>query len=99
MFEIVNQNLENVSAIIGSVSNDPPLPFLSSVRGQLVDLLHSHWANNQTNQDLLNLRSKADYYYDLSDLLSNHLECPIYHTTANENAIEEIFRANRFQER
>lgn len=91
LFEIVNQNLENVSAIIGSVSNDPPLPFLSSVRGQLVDLLHSHWANNQTNQDLLNLRSKADYYYDLSDLLSNHLECPIYHTTANENAIEEIF--------
>jgi hypothetical protein len=91
LFEIVNQNLENVSAIIGSVSNDPPLPFLSSVRGQLVDLLHSHWANNQTNQDLLNLKSKADYYYDLSDLLSNHLECPIYHTTANENAIEEIF--------
>ncbi len=91
LFEIINQNLENVSAIIGSVSNDPPLPFLSSVRGQLVDLLHSHWANNQTNQDLLNLRSKADYYYDLSDLLSNHLECPIYHTTANENAIEEIF--------
>lgn len=91
LFEIINQNLENVSAIIGSVSNDPPLPFLSSVRGQLVDLLHSHWANNQNSQDLLNLRSKADYYYDLSDLLSNHLECPIYHTTANENAIEEIF--------
>lgn len=91
LFEIINQNLENVSAIVGSVSNDPPLPFLSSVRGQLIDLLHSHWANNQTNQDLLNLRSKADYYYDLSDLLSNHLESPIYHTTANENAIEEIF--------
>lgn len=91
LFEIINQNLENVSAIIGSVSNDPPLPFLSSVRGQLVDLLHSHWANNQTNQDHLNLRNKADYYYDLSDLLSNHLECPIYHATANENAIEEIF--------
>jgi hypothetical protein len=91
LFEIINQNIENVSAIIGSVSNDPPLPFLSSVRGQLVDLLHSHWAKNQTSQDLLNLRSKADYYYDLSDLLSNHLESPIYHTTANENAIEEIF--------
>lgn len=91
LFEIVNQNIENVSAIIGSVSNDPPLPFLSSVRGQLVDLLHSHWAKNQISQDLLNLRNKADYYYDLSDLLSNHLEIPIYHTTANENAIEEIF--------
>lgn len=91
LFEIVNQNIENVSAIIGSVSNDPPLPFLSSVRGQLVDLLHSHWAKNQISQDLLNLRNKADYYYDLSDLLSNHLEIPIYHTTANENAIEKIF--------
>lgn len=91
LFEIVNQNLENVSAIIGSVSNDPPLPFLSSVRCQLVDLLHSHWANNQTNQDFLNLRKKADYYYDLSDLLSNHLETPIYHTIASNNAIEEIF--------
>jgi len=91
LFEIINENINNVSAIIGSVSNDPPLPFLSSVRGQLVDLLHSHWANNHTNQDLLNLRSKADYYYDLSDLLSNHLESPIYHTNANENAIKEIF--------
>jgi len=91
LFEIINQNLESVNAIIGSVSNDPPLPFLSSVRGQLVDFLHSHWASNQTNQDLLNLRSKADYYYDLSDLLSNHLESPIYHTSANENSIEEIF--------
>lgn len=91
LFEIINQNLENVDAIIGSVSNDPPLPFLSSVRGQLIDLLHSHWANNQTNQDFLNLRSKADYYYDLSDLLYNHLESPIYHTSANEKAIEEIF--------
>ncbi|MBU3661390.1 MAG: glycosyltransferase family 2 protein [Flavobacteriales bacterium] len=91
LFEIVNQNLENVSAIIGSVSNDPPLPFLSSVRGQLVDLLHSHWANNETKKDLLNLRSKADYYYDLSDLLSNHLEIPIYHTSATDKAIEAIF--------
>jgi len=91
LFEIINQNLENVSAIIGNVSNDPPLPFLSSVRSQLVDFLHSHWANNQINQDLLNLRSKADYYYDLSDLLSNHLEIPIYHTAANESTIEEIF--------
>ena len=91
LFEIVNQNLGKVSAIIGSVSNDPPLPFLSSIRGQLIDLLHSHWAKNQTNQDLLNLRNKADYYYDLSDLLSNHLEIPIYHTSANEKAIEKIF--------
>ena len=91
LFDIINQNIENESAIIGSVSNDPPLPFLSSVRGQLVDLLHSHWAKNQISQDLLNLRSKSDYYYDLSDLLSNHLEIPIYHKTANENTIEEIF--------
>lgn len=91
LFEIVNKNLDSVNAIIGSVSNDPPLPFLSSIRCQLVDFLHSHWANNQKNQDFLNLTSKADYYYDLSDVLSNHLESPIYHTTANENAIEEIF--------
>jgi hypothetical protein len=91
LFEIVNQNIENVSAIIGSVCNDPPLPFLSSVRGQLIDLLHSHWAKNKTNQDLLNLRNKADYYYDISDILSNHLESPIYHTSAKDSAIEEIF--------
>jgi len=91
LFEIVNQNLDSVSAVIGSVSNDPPLPFLSSVRSQLVDFLHSHWANNQINQDFLNLRSKADYYYDLSDLLSDHLESPIYHTAVNESTIEEIF--------
>lgn len=91
LFEIINQNLNNVNAIVGSVSNDPPLPFLSSARCQLIDFLHSHWANNQINQDFLNLKNKADYYYDLSDLLSNHLESPIYYTTANEKTIEEIF--------
>jgi glycosyltransferase involved in cell wall biosynthesis len=91
LLEIVNQHLGKTDAIIGSVSNDPPLPFLSSVRGQLVDFLHSHWADNQFNQDLLELRNKADYYYDLSDLLSNHLEIPIYHTLAKEDTITEIF--------
>lgn len=91
VFSIVSEHSETMSAMIGSISNDPALPALSIIRSQLVDFLHSHWANNQLNQDLLGLRTKADYYYDLSDMLSNHLECPIYHTQATEGSLEAIF--------
>jgi|694.fasta_scaffold20965_8 hypothetical protein len=91
LFKIIKENLNNVDAIIGSVSNDPPLPFLSSIRCQLVDFLHSHWAKNEVNSDFLNLRDKNDYYYDLSDQHSDHLEGPIYNSESNENAISAIF--------
>jgi len=91
LFEIINEHYSNADALIGSISNDPPVPTLCCIRGQLVDFLHSHNANNLLSADFLNLKSKPDYYYDLSDIHSDHLEIPIYHTSARESELEIIF--------
>jgi glycosyltransferase involved in cell wall biosynthesis/SAM-dependent methyltransferase len=91
LFEIINEHYSNADALIGSISNDPPVPTLCCIRGQLVDFLHSHNANNLLSADFLNLKSKPDYYYDLSDIHSDHLEIPIYHTSASESELEIIF--------
>ena len=91
LFEIINEHYQSVDAIIGSISSDPPVPTLCCMRGQLVDFLHSHKAGNSLNSDFLNLRLKPDYYYDLSDVHSDHLETPIYHTATGEKELELIF--------
>lgn len=91
LFELINNNIENTDAIIGSVSKDPPLPFLSTIRGQLIDFLYSSQANNKLDSDLYEVRQKQDYYYDITDLHSDHLETPIYHSNANEISFKEIF--------
>ncbi|MCZ2356339.1 MAG: glycosyltransferase [Bacteroidia bacterium] len=91
LFEIINHHLENTDGIIGGISNDPPVPALSCIRGQLIDFFHSYQANNVFTSDYLNVRTKPDYYYDLSDIHSDHLEIPIYHTKANEENLSQIF--------
>jgi SAM-dependent methyltransferase len=91
LFEIVNQHFGNADALIGSISNDPPVPTLSCIRGQLVDFMHSHNANNSLNADFLNIQSKPDYYYDLSDIHSDHTEIPIYHKGATIENLQQIF--------
>jgi len=91
LFEIINQHFGNVDALIGSISNDPPVPTLCCIRGQLVDFIHSHNANNSLSADLLSIQSKPDYYYDLSDIHSDHTEMPIYHTAANSENLQQIF--------
>lgn len=91
LFDIINTYIDNTDAVIGSVSNDPPLPFLSSIRCQLVDFLHSYQGGNQIESDFLGVSDKQDYYYDLSDLHSDHLETPIYHSKATEESLKEIF--------
>jgi len=91
LFEIINQHFGNADALIGSITKDPPVPTLCCIRGQLIDFLHSHHSANSVSSDFLNLKSKPDYYYDLSDIHSDHLEIPIYHTSANEKELEIIF--------
>ena len=53
--------------------------------------MHSHNANNSLSADLLNIQSKPDYYYDLSDIHSDHTEMPIYHTAATNENLQQIF--------
>lgn len=91
LFEIINEHYGNADALIGSISNDPPVPTLCCIRGQLVDFLHSYNANNSLSADLLNIQAKPDYYYDLSDIHSDHTEMPIYHTAATNENLQQIF--------
>lgn len=91
LFDIINEHYTSADALIGSISNDAPVPTLSCIRGQLVDFLHSHHASNSLSSDFLNLKEKPDYYYDLSDLHSDHLEIPIYHSNATEDELKMIF--------
>ena len=89
LFELINENINKTDVIIGGISNDPPIPALSCIRTQLVDFLHSY--GNKVNSDFKNNYQKHDYYYDLSDLHSDHLETPILKAGINEEHLHQIF--------
>lgn len=91
LFNIINENLGKAEGLIGGISNDPPVPLLSCIRAQLVDFYHSVVAGGNYHQDGFSIGEKPDYYYDLSDLHSDHLEIPIYHTAVSDNDLKQIF--------
>lgn len=93
--------------IIGEVVGEPPLPFASTMRVQLVDLFHNlEWlrglaesvghssflpSRHRENQALR--RDHPDYYYDLSRQGTGHLERPFwYEPAAPDLSIGEAFR-------
>jgi hypothetical protein len=55
----------------------------------LVDFVESY--GNNINADHFSIHKKPDYYYDLSDLHSNHLETPILKAGINEKHLHQIF--------
>ena len=80
--------------ILGEVTGEPPLPFLSCMRTQIVDLNHNL-------QQMAALRPDApypdrkdenrhvrlthrDYYYDLSRAETDHLESPFWYEASEE---------------
>ena len=84
------------AVVLGDVVGDPPLPVLSCIRTQLVDLYHNllqlealnpedpypdRLAENQQER----LRA-SDYYYDLSAVHSDHLESPFWYEPARKGA-------------
>lgn len=84
---ISNLKKEGIDAAIGLVSDNPSLPFLSTVRTQMLDFLHNLKIFQQSNllgtfqsKASLNqeLRSQQDFYYDLSSRNYMHLEAPFY---------------------
>jgi SAM-dependent methyltransferase len=91
VFTIINENKGNAEALIGGISNDPPVPLLCCIRSQLVDFYHSIISGGNSQLDTFSLRERPDYYYDLSDLHSDHLEVPIYHTSISDDDLRQIF--------
>ena len=91
------------SIVLCEVTGDPPVPALSCVRTQLVDLYHNlhRLAAMSPESPFLELRDEnrlarlenPDYYYDLSSSRTSHLERPFWYEPAEQNLTAgEVFR-------
>ena len=88
--------------VIGEVTGDPPLPFLSCMRTQLVDLYHNlqqlaalppdaPYPDRKDENRLIRLTHR-DYYYDLSRGETDHLESPFwYEPTDAQMRVGHVF--------
>jgi GT2 family glycosyltransferase len=91
VFDIINNHLGSADAIIGGISSDPPIPTLSCIRSQLVDFLSSHNSQGRMCSDQNNVHKMSDYYYDLSDCHTDHLENPIFSSAITNEDLRSIF--------
>ena len=95
----------NHSIVLGTITGEPPLPFSSCIRTQMVDLYHNlSWFSTLQSTEILPSRKMEnqlmrsqikDYYYDLSHWETNHLEMPFWYIPGDEslnvkNAIVEM---------
>ncbi len=79
---------QGVDVVLGATVGAPPLPYASTVRTQMVDLMHNlTWLDALPDDDPLPDRSGEneqlrrefrDYYYDLSRRDTGHLESPFW---------------------
>ena len=91
------------SIALCEVTGDPPIPSLSCVRTQLVDLYHnlhrftamspeSPFSVIRDENRLASLED-PDYYYDLSSSGTSHLERPFWYEPTEQNSTAgEVFR-------
>ena len=81
--------VDGAGVVLCQVTGDPPLPFLSCIRTQLVDLYHNlhllahlrpedHFPKLRDENRLSRLNWR-DYYYDLSATDAGHLEFPFWY--------------------
>lgn len=73
-------------AVVGNYALDAPLPTLSTLRTSLLDFVYNQTAEIGKRSTL---SEYADYYYDLSDLASVHLETPV--KIQNACTIDDVF--------
>ena len=110
---VQNQGVDYVSAIqqlketgagvvLCEVTGDPPLPALSCIRTQLVDLYHNlhRLASMEPDAPFPGLQdenrlarvNRRDYYYDLSTAGTDHLELPFrYEPSDNRLCVGQVF--------
>lgn len=91
-----------VCVALGEVTGDPPLPFLSCMRTQMVDLYHNlhqlaglrpeeMYPERLDENQLIRMNSR-DYYYDLSRIETDHLESPFWYEPRTRSAsVEDTF--------
>ena len=88
--------------VLCEVTGDPPVPFLSCIRTQLIDLYHNLHRlavlspdapfPNLSDENRLARLHNPDYYYDLSSRGTSHLELPFWYEAERGNlTAEEVF--------
>lgn len=91
-----------ISVALCQETGDPPLPTLSCIRTQLVDLYHNLLRiailrptdpyPSLQNENRISRSTRRDYYYDLSGTETDHLEMPFwYDTGGNDHSVEQAF--------
>ncbi|WGK68563.1 hypothetical protein P0082_08740 [Candidatus Haliotispira prima] len=103
-FKIISeQKKHKVDAVFGQISDAPPLPFLNTLRTQLIDFYYNltYFANcNPKDKFELNDLQKfnierKEFYYDLSSKHYQHLEYPYYQHSkelTNEKAFQNFLK-------
>jgi len=86
-FKVISeQKKHQIDAVFGQISDAPPLPFLNTLRTQLIDfyynLTYFAYCNPKEKFELNNLQKtnieRKEFYYDLSSKNYQHLEYPYY---------------------
>ena len=90
-----------IDVVLCQDTGDPPLPALSCVRTQMVDIYHnlSHIASLRPDDPYPNLRGenrisrldRRDYYYDLSSIETSHLELPFWYEAGGDLSVGQAF--------
>jgi ASC-1-like (ASCH) protein len=88
---------EDIDIILGTVTDAPPLPFMSTLRVQLIDLYYNltHFVNANPEEQFKPIPNiygtlkinNPDFYYDLSSRFYNHLETPFGWNTRENNSV------------
>lgn len=78
---ILSLKTQGIPIANGKITGEPPIPFLSTVRTQLLDLHYNlkkikRNTCEEVNQSIFS--ENYDYYYDLSETNYTHLETPEY---------------------
>ena len=101
--EIKRLKDSGASIALCEVTGDPPLPALSCIRTQLVDLYHNlhrlaamspEWPfSDLRDENRLARLENPDYYYDLSSSGTSQLELPFwYEATGQDQTAGAVFR-------
>ena len=96
-FQIISERKKHqIDAMFGQISDAPPLPFLNTLRTQLIDfyynLTYFAYCNPKEKFELNNLQKtnieRKEFYYDFSSKNHQHLEYPYYKQLKGQTNIE-----------
>lgn len=76
---------DNIDCVFGGVVGQPSIPFLSTLRTQLLDLLYALKPHTKTINE-----SYGEYYYDLSSKDFSFLEYPFLDSMNPKNIIRQL---------